>query len=233
VWRDLMTDGLSCGLHRIERLMRLQALKARPRRCRLPPDLGERQVSAVAANVLDRSFEAPAPNRKWIADFTYVWTAEGWLYVAAVIDLFSRRVVGWSMSAGMTPQLVTDALVMAIWRRGKPNALLHHSDRGSQSEFKWSSQRLERACDEEVETTIGPFWSGGLTVTGATDSCESRTDEEVLGSNFCRFGERRGCGDRGRTTSGRGTVVQKGRWHATSDVRAVCTAAFRQIFVTS
>jgi putative transposase len=73
-----------------------------------------------------------APNRKWIADFTYVWTAQGWLYVAAVIDLFSRRVVGWSMSAEMTAQLVTDALVMAIWRRGKPDALLHHSDRGSQ-----------------------------------------------------------------------------------------------------
>ena len=89
-------------LHRIERLMRLQALKARPRRRRLPPDLGERQASAVAPNVLDRTFEASAPNRKWIADFTYVWTAEGWLYVAAVIDLFSRRVVGWSMSAAMT-----------------------------------------------------------------------------------------------------------------------------------
>ena len=94
-WRK----ALSCGLHRIERLMRLQALKARPRRRRLPPDLGERQAAAVAPNVLDRSFEAAAPNRKWIADFTYVWTAEGWLYVAAVIDLFSRRVVGWSMSA--------------------------------------------------------------------------------------------------------------------------------------
>ncbi len=61
-----------------------------------------------------------------------MWTAEGWLYVAVVIDLFSRRVVGWSMSAEMTAQLVTDALVMAIWRRGKPDALLHHSDRGSQ-----------------------------------------------------------------------------------------------------
>lgn len=73
-----------------------------------------------------------APNRKWIADFTYVWTAEGWLYVAAVVDLFSRRVVGWSMNAAMTAQLVTDALVMAVWRRGKPDALLHHSDRGSQ-----------------------------------------------------------------------------------------------------
>ncbi|MCK1288982.1 IS3 family transposase [Bradyrhizobium sp. 44] len=132
VWHDLLAEGISCGLHRIERLMRLQALKARPRRRRLPPDLGERQVAAVAPNVLDRSFEAPAPNRKWIADFTYVWTAEGWLYVAAVVDLFSRRVVGWSMSPAMTAQLVTDALVMAIWRRGKPDALLHHSDRGSQ-----------------------------------------------------------------------------------------------------
>ena len=112
--------------------MRLQALRARPRRRRLPPDQGERQTSAIAPNVLDRAFEAPAPNRKWIADFTYIWTAEGWIYVAAVIDLFSWRVVGWSMSASMTAQLVTDALIMTIWRRGKPDALLHHSDRGSQ-----------------------------------------------------------------------------------------------------
>jgi putative transposase len=119
VWHDLLAEGMSCGLHRIERLMRLQALRAR---------------------VLDRSFEASAPNRKWIADFTYVWTAEGWLYVAAVVDLFSRRVVGWSMSAAMTAQLVTDALVMAIWRRGKPDALLHHSDRGSQ----YTSEQFQR-----------------------------------------------------------------------------------------
>jgi putative transposase len=74
------------------------------------------------------------------ADFTYVWTAEGWLYVAAVVYLFSRRVVGWSMSAAMTAQLVTDALIMAIWRRGKPDALLHHSDRGSQ----YTSEQLQR-----------------------------------------------------------------------------------------
>jgi len=78
------------------------------------------------------TFEAERPNQKWIADFTYIWTAEGWLYVSAVIDLFSRRVVGWSMSASMTAQLVADALLMAVWRRGKPDALMHHSDRGSQ-----------------------------------------------------------------------------------------------------
>ena len=137
-----------------ERLMRLQALKARPRRRRLPPDLGERQVAAVAANVLNRSFEAPAPNRKWIADFTYVWTAEGWLYVAAVIDLFSRRAVGWSMSAAMTAQLVTDALVMAIWRRGKPDALLHHSDRGSQ----YTSEQFQKLmADHGVVCSMRAF----------------------------------------------------------------------------
>jgi putative transposase len=78
------------------------------------------------------SVRSVGPDRKWVADFTYIWTAEGWLYVAAVLDLFSRRVVGWSMSAAMTAELVTDALVMAIWRRGRPRELLHHSDRGSQ-----------------------------------------------------------------------------------------------------
>jgi putative transposase len=105
-------------------------LRARPRRRGLPKDEGERSV--VSPNILDRKFEADRPNQKWIADFTYIWTAEGWLYVAAVIDLFSRRVVGWSMQASMTAQLVTDALLMAVWRRGKPNTLLHHSDQGSQ-----------------------------------------------------------------------------------------------------
>ena len=85
-----------------------------------------------------------APNSKWVADFSYIWTAEGWLYVAAVLDLFSRRVVGWSMSAAMTAQMVTDALMMAIWRRGKPQTLLHHSDRGSQ----YTSEPFQRLLDE-------------------------------------------------------------------------------------
>jgi putative transposase len=132
VWKDAMAEGVSCGLHRIERLMRTNAMKARPRKRRLPTDTGERAVNSIAPNVLDRQFHALVPNAKWIADFTYIWTAEGWLYVAAVIDLFSRRVVGWSMSTSMTAQMVIDALLMAIWRRGKPDVLLHHSDRGSQ-----------------------------------------------------------------------------------------------------
>jgi putative transposase len=126
----VLAEGFSCGLHRVERLMRAHALKARPRRRRLPKDSGERSI--IAGNVLDRQFGADGPDRRWVADFTYIWTAEGWLYVAVVLDLFSRRIVGWSMSASMTAELVIDALTMALWRRGKRDALLHHADQRSQ-----------------------------------------------------------------------------------------------------
>lgn len=80
-------------------------------------------------------------------DFTYVWTAEGWLYVAVVLDLYSRRAVGWSMSSSMTAQLVIDALMMALWRRGKPTQLMHHSDQGSQGGFNRSLQHWFVDCD--------------------------------------------------------------------------------------
>ena len=88
VWRDVLEEGLRCGLHQVERAMRLRALRSRSRRRRLPSDTGARPSHAIASNVLDRRFEAATPNRKWVADFTYIWTAEGWLYVAAVLDAF-------------------------------------------------------------------------------------------------------------------------------------------------
>jgi putative transposase len=132
VWRDLDEWGEKVSEKRVARLMQKAGLRARAKRRRLPTDSGIRPEHAIAANLLDREFTAAGPNRKWVADFTYVWTAQGWLYVAAVLDLYSRRIVGWSMSHEMTAQLVTDALMMAIWRRGKPQELLHHSDQGSQ-----------------------------------------------------------------------------------------------------
>lgn len=88
-----------------------QAFGERPRRRRLPIDTGQRLSAAIAPNVLDRKFQASSPNQKWVADFTYLWTAEGWLYVAVVLDLYSRRAVGWSMQSEMASQLVTDALM--------------------------------------------------------------------------------------------------------------------------
>jgi putative transposase len=187
VWRDVLAEGVDCGLHRIERLMRAQALRARPRRRALPRDEGLRAKAAVAPNILDRRFAAERANAKWIADFTYIWTAEGWLYVAAVIDLFSRRVVGWSMKAEMTAGLVTDALVMAIWRRGKPDALLHHSDQGSQGGFKQSSQHHGGCCDEEVEAAVGPIGTEALAFAWASTCVRTRRADVVLGRDCRRF----------------------------------------------
>ena len=197
VWRNVLAEGLSCSLHKVERLMRMNALRARPRRRRLPKDNGARSPS-VAPNLLDRQFAAERPNQRWIADFTYIWTAEGWLYVAAVIDLFSRRVVGWSMKAEMTAQLVTDALVMAIWRRGRPDALVHHSNQGSQytSEQVPASdgRQWRRLFDEPVRQRLGQRrdgellflaqnradWQQGLPYAGRRQSRRVRLHRTVL-----------------------------------------------------
>lgn len=159
--------------------MRMQGLRARPRRRGLPKDRGERSV--IAGNVLDRQFMADGPNQKRVADFTYIWTAEGWLYVAAVIDLFSRRVVGWSMQAEMAAQLVTDALIMAIWRRGKPDALLHHSDQGSQ----YTSEQFQRLMADSG-VTCSMSRSGNCWDNAAMESFFSSLKTERVGRKVYR-----------------------------------------------
>ena len=118
-------------------------------------DRDERSLHALAPNVLDRQFTATAPNQKWVADFTYVWTHEGWLYVAVVLDLYSRRAVGWSMHPAMTTELVTDALTMAVWRRGPCAALLHHSDQGSQYTSEILSAPASRSRSHLQHESLG------------------------------------------------------------------------------
>jgi putative transposase len=117
ILRDLQAAGETCSVNRVARLMQVAGIKARQKRCRIPGQLVS-AVHSVAPDLLERQFQASGPNQKWAADFTYVWTAEGWLFVAVVLDLYSRRVVGWSMQSTMTAQLVMDALLMAILRRG-------------------------------------------------------------------------------------------------------------------
>lgn len=131
--------------------------------------------------MLDRQFTAGRPNQKWVADFTYIWTAEGWLYVAAVIDLFSRRVAGRSMSATMTAQLVTDALIMAIWRRGKPDALLHHSDQSSQ----YTSKQFQRLMADNG-VTCSMSRSGNVWDNAAMESFFSSLKTERVGKKVYR-----------------------------------------------
>jgi putative transposase len=144
VRHDLRAWGECCGIHRVQRLMLAAGLQARRKRRRLPADIGQRPADAIADNVLDRNFIATAPNQRWVADFTYIWTDEGWLYVAAVLDLYSRLVVGWSMQSSTATQLVSDAMLMAIWRRRPSAQLLHDSDRGSQ----YSSDQFQQLLAE-------------------------------------------------------------------------------------
>jgi putative transposase len=141
VVRDLIDIGFACSENRVAQLMKVAGIKARHKRRRTPGQL-EAAVHSIAPNLLERQFEATGPNQKWAADFTYAWTGEGWLFIAVVLDLYSRRIVGWSMQPTMTAQLVMDAWLMAVFRRGRPKAVLHHSDQGSQGGFIRSSQHL-------------------------------------------------------------------------------------------
>jgi len=128
----LKRQGVRCGHNRVARLMRLHGIVARKKR-RYYPRTTQRQVGVIPApNRLNLDFTASAPNRKWVSDFTYMETAEGWLYLAVVLDLFSRRVIGWAMSPKMDAEMVETALRMALLGRRPPAGLLHHSDQGSQ-----------------------------------------------------------------------------------------------------
>ncbi|EGV33433.1 Integrase catalytic region [Thiorhodococcus drewsii AZ1] len=129
--QELRAEGFSVGRCQARSLMQEGCIEVRcKRRFKLTTD--SRHRLPVAENLLDRQFEVRAPNRVWASDITYLWTNEGWLYLAVVIDLYARRVVGWALSERMQAPLVCDALRMALGRRRPPPGLMHHSDRGSQ-----------------------------------------------------------------------------------------------------
>jgi transposase InsO family protein len=131
VWRELRAQGIRVGKQRVQKLMRQHGIRARgKRRFRLTTD--SRHGLPIAPNLLNRNFTVAAPNQAWTGDITYIPTNQGWLFLAVVIDLFSRRVVGWSMQTEMRSNLVVDALEMARWRRNSNVETIFHSDRGSQ-----------------------------------------------------------------------------------------------------
>jgi transposase InsO family protein len=128
----LRRKGVQCSRKRVARLMRLEQIAAGRARRRIPHTT-QRDPQAVAApNLLNQDFASPAPDRKWVSDITYIDTAEGWLYLAAILDLFSRRVVGWAMDEHMQASLAQNAWNMAVSQRNPSTELLHHSDQGSQ-----------------------------------------------------------------------------------------------------
>ena len=131
VHAELQRRGRATSRKRVARLMRTQGLRARHKR-RFRTTTDSAHEFPVAPNIVRRKFEADAPNKTWVTDITYIWTPEGWLYLAVILDLFSRRVVGWGMSEQITRKLALDALDMALSQRQPPRGLIHHSDRGSQ-----------------------------------------------------------------------------------------------------
>jgi transposase InsO family protein len=131
IWRALQADGVTCGKHRTRRLMHQEGLIVKQVK-RYKRTTKANPSHQPAPNLLQGDFKAERPDAKWCADITYIPTQEGWLYLAVIIDLFSRRIVGWAMAARMTKELVGDALRMALRQRQLIGPLIHHSDRGSQ-----------------------------------------------------------------------------------------------------
>lgn len=131
VHTDLQELGIDCGKHRVHRLMRAEGLRSQSGYRRRPSPRGGRP-SVVAPNRLQQQFHVAEPNQVWVTDITYIRTYEGWLYLAVVLDLFSRQVIGWSMQSRIDRELVLAALLMAVWRRQPKQEVIVHSDQGSQ-----------------------------------------------------------------------------------------------------
>lgn len=131
ILKQLLYDGYIIGRYRVRSLMRKLNLQPRGAK-RYKVTTNSKHKYPVAPNLLDRQFAVEAPNKVWTADISYVWTLEGWLYLAVVLDLHSRQVVGWATDKHMKTELVINALSMAYWRRRPPEGLMHHSDQGSQ-----------------------------------------------------------------------------------------------------
>jgi len=141
----LRQQGIFCGKNRVARLMRANGIQGRVRRRSRPVTTRRAEGTLAAPNILSQDFTACRPNEKWVADITYIDTAEGWLYLASVLDLYSRKIVGWSMADHMETSLVEDAFHMALTRRYPAPGLLHHSDQGSQYTSLAYQHRLSQA----------------------------------------------------------------------------------------
>jgi len=164
IWRELAARGVRAGKERVRKLMQANGLRARgKKKFRVTTD--SRHAFPVSPNLLERQFDVDVPNQIWSGDITYVWTDEGWLYLAVVIDLFSRQVVGFSMGERMTRALVIDALRMAWFRRRPAPGLIFHSDRGSQYASEDFQRHLAAFGMKGSMSRKGDCWDNAVTET--------------------------------------------------------------------
>lgn len=146
VFSVLRNAGIACSKKRVARIMRKNGLVSVRRRKFRPQTTDANHEHPIAENLLAQDFTATAPNQRWVGDITYIQTDQGWLYLAVIIDLFSRRVVGWAVSSHLSADLACRALDMAIFRRGTPKDLVYHSDRGVQYASLAFRSRLKSYC---------------------------------------------------------------------------------------
>ena len=167
IWRQLRAQGIGVGKQRVQRLMQKHGIQARGKRKFRVTTTDSRHDLPIAPNVLDRKFIVAAPNQAWVGDFTYIATEEGWLFLAVVIDLFSRKVIGWSMRPDMHRDLVIDALEMAWYQRcpGKQAGLIFHSDRGSQYASEDFGKVLEHCAITPSMSRKGNCWDNACPET--------------------------------------------------------------------
>ena len=159
--RALRALGYPVGRHQARTLMRQLDLRVLPTR-RFKVTTDSKHDLPVAQNILARAFDVEAPDRVWAGDITYLWTQQGWLYLAVMIDLYSRKVVGWSIKQRMTTDLVQAALTMATWRRRPKPGLIHHTDRGSQYAsviYQKELQKHDMVCSMSKK---GDCWDNGV-----------------------------------------------------------------------
>lgn len=160
--RDLTEAGFPVGRYKVRRLMEQMKLIARyPKRFRVTTD--SNHSFELAPNRLNRQFSVSAPNKAWTTDISYVWTLEGWMYVAVVMDLYSRQIIGWAIEDHMRTSLCTKALRMAFWRRKPLPCLLHHSDRGSQYASYEYREQLSTMGMEQSMSRKGNCWDNSPT----------------------------------------------------------------------
>ena len=195
-----LEHGIRVGKKRVERLMALAGLSGclpRPRKRTTIRVEGVRS----APDLVERDFNPEAPDRLWSADITYIWTLEGWLFLAHAEDLFSRKIVGWEMQDHMRKELVIAALEMAVGQRKPEAGCIHHSDKGGQLGFKGSSQHHhldERSCDGSSMSEVRSSWSAADVLAGSSVGGGSRAAAAVLGGDrswcvLCGCGGRGGC----------------------------------------
>ncbi len=166
IWRELVKRGIRVGKQRVQRLMQQHGIRARGKRRFRVATTDSRHDLPIAPNLLNRNFTPAAPNQAWTGDITYIATEEGWLFLAVVIDLFSRKVVGWSMRPDMHRSLVIDALEMGLFqRRPQKGELIFHSDRGSQYASEDFRQVLEKHGILASMSRKGNCWDNAVTET--------------------------------------------------------------------